>query len=281
MRAAAGTAGRGDGHHGVVTDTSPDETIAQAAASNGLGQRFAFIYGILGSVVVAAIVGLVIVVRQPGPPKAQPWSTWRPGHGSASAVTQQIADHVASRYRISASGGQLVTIIPGAPELTQGTKIADVSTIGIRVSPSSSIFSRIVPTTGAIEEQLCGLGTVCSIPSGKSTPGRERLLRREALEVALYTFKYVPSVSAVIAYLPPAAGQTPTTVLYLEKANLRQQLSEPLSKTLPLGTPPLPTTPDPKESAAIDRLTLPVEYRFGYESIGKDTEALILTPTSF
>ena len=56
--------------------------------------------------------------------------------------------------------------------------------------------------------QLCGLGSECSIATGTRDRARERLVRREALELALYTFKYVPSVNAVIAYMPPPPARS-------------------------------------------------------------------------
>jgi hypothetical protein len=260
---------------------TPLEEAHAAQGSSGFGARFAFIYGGLGAIAVASIVGLVLVARQPGPPKQPAWSTWKPQTSSTANMTQQIADHVAAQYKLSSSGGQLLAIIPSKPEITRNTKVSDVSTIAIRPSASSQNFSRIVATKGNEQLQLCGLGSECSIDHGTATAARERLTRREALEVALYTFKYVPSVNALIAYMPPPPGQTPQTLLYLERANLSDQLKQPLSRTLPLGKPPLPSQTDRKESSTIDRLTLPVEYSFGYQPLSNGTDALILTPTSY
>src|SRR5581483_10408740 len=53
-----------------------------------------------------------------------------------------------------------------------------------------------------------GRGSHCSIASGEATPTRGRLVRREALEVALYTFKFAPSIDSVAAFMPPAPGQS-------------------------------------------------------------------------
>ena len=88
-------------------------------------------------------------------------------------------------------------------------------------------------------------------------------------------------MNALIAYMPPPPGQTPQTLLYLERANLKDQLDQPLSKTLPLAKPPLPSQADSRESTTVDRLTLPVEYAFGYQPLPNGTDAIILTPTSY
>jgi hypothetical protein len=236
-------------------------------------------YVLLGAVLAAAVTGVVLIALQPGPPKPAPWSSWRPASGSAQTVAKEVADHVGRTYRLNSAGDQLVAIVPGKPEVTHNTNISSVSTIAIRASASSNNFSRIISTKGAIQEQFCGLGSSCSIAHGSASSARERLLRREALEIALYTFKYSPTVDAVIVYMPPPPGQSPATLLYLERSNLASELDQPLNKTLPLATPPLPSQPDHKESATIDKLTLPVQYGFQYETLSNGTAAMILTPS--
>ncbi len=255
--------------------------MAPPQPRSGFGGRFLIFYVLLGGVLAAAVTGLVLIALQPGPPKPLPWSSWRPASGSVDNVTKEIADHVSSAYRLNAAGDQLVAIVPGQPEVTHGTDVNSVSTIGIRASASSNNFSRILSTKGAVQDQFCGLGKSCSIARGTPSAARERLLRREALEIALYTFKYAPTVNAVIAYMPPPPGQSPSSLLYLERSNLSPQLAKPLAATLPLASPPLPSQPDPKESATIDKLTLPVEYGFQYQTLTDGTTAMVLTPTSF
>jgi hypothetical protein len=249
-------------------------------AVSGFGGRFLVFYVLLGAVLAAAVTGLVLVALQPGQPKPPAWSTWRPQGSNAEKVVQQVSNHVAAGYKLNQAGDQLVAIVPGKPEVTHNTAIHSVTTIGIRSSPTAQVLSRIVPTKGAVQVQFCGLGSACAISRGTPTAARERLVRREALELALYTFKYAPTVKAVIAYMPPPPGQKASTLLYLERSNLTNELKRPLSQTLPLAKPPLPTQPDPKEAATIDQLTLPVEYGFQYQALTSDTVGMILTPTS-
>jgi hypothetical protein len=249
-------------------------------AVSGFGGRFLIFYVLLGAVLAAAVTGLIMVALQPGAPKPPKWSTWRPAGGNSQKVAQEVSDHIAGSYHLNAAGDQLVAIVPGKPEVTRNTAITSVTTIGIRASPTAQVLSRVVPTKGAIQVQFCGLGAACAISRGTPTAARERLVRREALELALYTFKYAPAVNSVIAYMPPPPGQTASTLLYLERSNLANELKQPLSRTLPLAKPPLPSQPDPKEAATIDRLTLPVEYGFQYQTLTSDSVGMILTPTS-
>src|SRR5262249_56285750 len=101
-------------------------------------------------------------------------------------------------------------------------------------------------------EEVGGMGGQgCWIPSGKPTEMRGRLVRREALEIALYTFKFVPAIKSIVAFMPPPAGSPPSTLLYLQKENLTKQLDQPPPTTLPPDNPPLPTSPPPTPPATI------------------------------
>jgi hypothetical protein len=127
---------------------------------------------------------------------------------------------------------------------------------------------------------LCGLGKNCSIEGGTPSATRGRLVRREALEAALYTFKFVPAVDSIIAFMPPAPGATTTSVLFLEKSALSEQLKQPLSRTLPLATPPLPDAEDLQEAATIDKLTLKRIFSYELTALQTGGAALILDPST-
>ena len=177
----------------------------------------------------------------------------RPGSPTTSGTanrTKEIADYVSGRYKLNASGDQLLAIVAERPRdhaQHEGLRRLDDRDPHVGVEPELQPDHH---TKGNVQMQLCGLGSECAITRGTATAARERLTRREALELALYTFKYVPSVNALIAYMPPPPGQTPQTLLYLERANLKDQLDQPLSKTLPLAKPPLPSQSD---SEGVDR----------------------------
>jgi hypothetical protein len=244
--------------------------------------RFAVLYGGLVVIGIAAIVGLVFLVAKPGSGSgvsAKGWSTWRPDHGTTSQMAAQIAQHVAREYKLNRAGAPLLGVVAGPPQVTSGTHNIAVSNIAVKQTPASAAGIDIIPSAGTWKEQLCGIGGAgCSIPTGKPTEVRGRLVRREALEIALYTFKFVPSIKSIVAFMPPPAGSPPSTVLYLQKQNLTKQLDQPLAKTLPLERPPLPTVPDTKEAATIDKLTLPAIYSYNYQQLQDASALLVLNP---
>lgn len=247
-------------------------------ATGSYGFRFALIYGGLAALGAVAVAVFVVVLHQ-HTARPAPWSTWRPASGSESKMTQEIADYVAPRYKTTAAGVQLVAVIPSSPEITNGTKTTKVSAMCFIPNLNAQSCDRIVMTgSGDLQAQFCGIGSQCSISTGTASAPRERLVRREALEMALYEFKYVPGVNAMIAYLPPPAGSSPTSMLYLERNNLTDELSHPLKQTLPLDPPPLPTQPDAKEKATIDKLTLSSLFQYQVQPLRNGTDALVLTP---
>jgi hypothetical protein len=244
--------------------------------------RFALLYGGLVLVGIAAVVGLIVLVAKPssgGSVSAKGWSDWKPDHGTTSQMATQIAQHVAREYKLNKSGAPLLAVVAGPPQVTSGTHNISVSNIAVKKAPSKAAGIEIVPSASTWKEQLCGIGGQgCSIPSGKPTEMRGRLVRREALEIALYTFKFVPAIKSIVAFMPPPAGSPPSTLLYLQKENLTKQLDQPLSKTLPLTKPPLPTNPDAKEAGTIDKLTLPAVYSYNYQQLQDASALLVLNP---
>jgi hypothetical protein len=253
----------------------PPVASPQRPAGSGLEFRFALLYGALATILVASIVGVVLIARESGPPTQPAWSSWRPAAGSSSAMTSEIATHVSNQYKLNKAGAPLVAIVPSAPEGTSGTTVTPVSTIGFLTSATAtSCCARVVSTTDNLQVQLCGLGARCAITRGVPTADRGRLVRREALELALYTFKYVGGVDNVVAILPPGRTQETSTlskklptsdsasskpvdiaVLFV-KPELQPLLSRPLSSWLPGEFPPtVAQMAKAPEAGLVDQLT--------------------------
>ena len=80
--------------------------------------------------------------------------------------------------------------------------------------------------------------------------------------------------------MPPGPNSTTSQVLFLEKDALKDQLKQPLNKTLPLTTPPLPGAEDLAEAATIDKLTLKNIFSYEYQPIETGGALIILDPST-
>jgi hypothetical protein len=270
------------------TPAAAPSSQAPLVAAPGLGgehrhynSHFFAVYSVLGGFLVAAFVGFVVLVVKPGHKAPPAWSSWRPAAASTTQMASEIANHVSHQYKLSAKGGQqLVAVVPSKPAVTSGTQNISIKAIAIRKAPQSDTGIEVLNSAGSEMYTFCGLGNRCSIATGTATKLRGRLVRREALEVALYTFKFVPTVNSVIAFMPPAPGATSSSLLFLRKENFKQQLSRPLKYTLRRPEPPLPTQADTIEASTIDQLTLPSLFSYQLTALQSGGAALILDPST-
>jgi len=243
--------------------------------------RFLLAYALLGAIGgIALVLGAGLLERSDGsarnelPPRPT-WSTWYPtAEGMVGA--NQIAQHVGRRYRM-ASGDQLVGVRAG-PLSVQNLR---VSAIALRTAGEESGGSDIsvIPANRSISYVLCGLGENCSIDGGKPTRGQERLLRRQALELALYTFSYM-EVDSVVAFPPPRPDAEALWSFLFRREAFREELAQPLRYTIPESDPPFPGKMTRIEVARIDRLTEPSRYRFQFSQSQDGTVLLVLDPPS-
>ncbi len=238
--------------------------------------RFFVVYGILALALGAAAAGVAIFASRSISP-APKWSAWRPSGGGLGAE-RQIADHVAPGYRLP-SGAQLVDVIAKAPSVTPGKQTIPIHYVAIRGTKGAVTPDHIfgVSSSDSVMYSLCGLGTNCSIATGTPSVARGRLVRREILELALYTFKYVGGVQNVVAFMPPQPGSTPQYVVYLRKADLTNELRVPLADTLRSKTP-LPNTIPAHEVQLVDATTNSRVYSFSLAQGQQGDAILVLAP---
>jgi hypothetical protein len=238
-------------------------------------ERFLFVYGLLGGVLAVAIAGVVIYAGRSISP-GQTWSSWHPSGGGLGAASQ-IADHVSKTYRL-ANGDQLVDVIAKAPSVSPTTgETAPLHYIAIQGKKGAGSVPSPISSSNSVMYQLCGLGTSCSIATGAPTVERGTLVRREILELALYTFKYIGGIKHVIAFLPPPAGQSAQYLVYLQKSDVSDQLKAPLARTLGAHVP-LPSTIPSREVHAVDAATESKVYKFGLAQAQTGDLVLVLTP---
>ncbi len=206
-------------------------------------RRFMLAYVLLGLAVVGAVAMLFVAMNTESTTE-RAWSSWKPA-GEGESRIWQIADHVGGQYR--ASNGELAArILAGPPTFNtsdeQGRSLRlPLEGVLVKGRASDQSDANAVLFSGdSVMYALCGTGSACQ-------PGNALLqvdeigtkYEREALELALYTFKYVDGVNSVIAFLPPfpqrnAQGQIDQvrTVVYLQKDQLGFQLGRPLKETL-------------------------------------------------
>jgi len=267
----------------------PRPDRSERARDTGYHFRFSIVYALLAAVAAGSIAALVVVLTRPDAAKAQNWSKFAPT-GSAIARTRQIATQVSGEYKLQA-GHKLAAVVPSPLQTTRFLQ-GDSGPVSVEV-PISTLAVQPDVSTGKHEEgdyklynaattvayQMCGFGTTaqnCAI-SGTATNARGQLLRREALELSLYTLKYVPGTNAVLTYLPPRADQAaPPTSVLVARSDVKAMLDEPLTRTL---TPKSIVLGDkPADFAAVDKLTLPRLYTYDYQTLpGDGTAILVLT----
>jgi hypothetical protein len=218
-----------------------------AAKRSSYAPRFQFLTGALVAVGIAALAGIAILVigpstTTPGPP----WSPWKPSSSGIQGATE-IATHVAPEYRDQ--GKQLVNI--DANDLSfKGVPL----TVALRTAPEQGGNIQIHDEKGVLY-QLCGLGPSCAIDHGKASTERGLLLRREGLELALYTFRYLGDVKQVVVLIPPVKGKAQTVALYFRRDEVKAELARPLTSSLVPKAPTVASVTLSPDAALVDQAT--------------------------
>ena len=260
-----------------------------------------FLIATTSLVVIAVIAGAIAFVTAHNATNAGPlpaWSSWSPpDSGTQGAI--DIANHLGPFYRINQTDQLDAVTVLNAPDPSQAANItgsqASNPIVELAISnqaPASNASAVSLIGGRTIAYNLCGLGvdnSSCAIGEGTPSNNRLLLLRREALELSLYTFRYLPNISNVVTILPPGYTQqtatlspnpptaststtgssTSTTTSAGQPLDLavvfdRQQLDyfvtqKPLSATLPLQYPPtvneLSLWRQTSDAAIVDQIT--------------------------
>jgi hypothetical protein len=270
----------------------PAQSRAERAHASAYYTRFSLAYTLLIVLGVLGVGALILVLVRPGAKSGPPWSTFKPT-GSALAMERQIATQVSSEYE-DAPNSRLVSVFPGPLQASQfvqgnsGTQSVQVpiSLVAVQADASKGKHEEgdytFFDPSSTVAYAMCGIGDSrqnCGVitSTGASPVG---LLRREALELALYTLKYVPNTNAVIAYLPPPGNpQVPAKAMLIARKDVQANLRLPLSRTLKpqqviLGS----GVPD---GGHVGELTSTRVFTSDYQTLpGNGTSALVLTPVT-
>jgi hypothetical protein len=249
-------------------------------------RKFAIAYLVLAAIVGVA-VGLLVVFATGGSDKSSTkgaqWSAWKPRTTGTLGV-REIARHVSPYYRLS-NGSLAASVIAGPMVVPSGQGPIPVTAILVKNGSAGVQQERIeiaFPEAGVFY-QLCGLGPGCSIP-GVSTVARGQLVRREAVELALYTFHYLPQADYVLAFIPPPPGVPQTNpnyrrALFLPRTALAEQLSKPLAATVkPANAPVAPGRLPRGQGTLIDTLTAGRVFHYDFQQAADQSVLVVLSP---
>ncbi len=244
--------------------------------------RFGILYLALAAIVGAGVGAFVVLATRPAPPEAAAWSSWEPT-GSKLARVRQIADRIPKAYK-QPNGEQLT--------VTQASQLAVPNPSASGDTPVASIFVRPDASRGRAEESdidtysgadavaygLCGLGSGAHCRMSLGASGESAmLLSRQALELSLYTFKYVSDVNSVVVFLPPSPEGQSSGSVFFRRGDVADELRRPISHLLPARTPSTGAISE-IELGNIARLTRPRTYAFEFNAGGDGKPILILTP---
>jgi hypothetical protein len=248
-------------------------------------RKFGLAYLALAAIVGAAVGLVVVFATDDGgkKTKSEAWSTWKPATTGTLGV-REIARHVSPDYRLP-NGALLTSVIAGPMVVPSSQGAIPVTAILVKSGAAGVRQERIdvaFPAAGVFY-QLCGQGAGCTIP-GTSSVARGQLVRREAVELALYTFHYLPQTDYVLAFIPPPPGVDQTNpnyrrALLLSRSALAEQLSKPLTATVkPDDAPVSPGKLPRKQGTRIDRLTAGRLFHYDFQQAADQSVLVVLSP---
>jgi len=246
--------------------------------------RFGIAYLLLAALLGAGVGLFVVFLSDNGKNGGQQWSAWKPTQSGVQRL-DQIAKNVGGEYALP-NGRQLVGVLSTPPVVQGQSTPVPLRAIGVRtgLAGETTNDASFYDASDAWAYILCGFGTNCAISQGKPTVERYDLLRREALELALYTFKYNHSIQSVLTYMPPAKavnanGQTTPSLLFLRRGDVKQALDEPLKTTLPPPKTNLrPGQMTAQELSRVRRLTDSRVFNFNFQPLPDGTAIVLLDP---
>jgi hypothetical protein len=230
--------------------------------------KFVAIYAAL-IIAAGAAVGIGVHVATEKTPKPPgPWSAFHPTGTDVKAVSE-IADYVQGQYE--QANGKALTDVRGGP-LIMGSQQLKLAVRTDAVSTSVSAVDGI-----SVEYNMCGNAATCSVPKGVSPQRAGVLTRREAYQLAMLTFKYVPSVSNVVVLMPPLIAKTKARAIFIRRDMVQRAIAAP-ALTLP-GTATKINLVSQREAQDIAKTTDPYVYSWILAQVDS-TPTLVINPIS-
>jgi hypothetical protein len=274
---------------GALADADPSREAPDPAhtsrADTPFRSRFGLVLGgLLGLAIATLAIGAAVYVGTGGGGVPKGWSGWRPTADDGEKAAAQIATHVGRQYRL-ADDSQIVGV-EGGPLEIDALGLNVPLEIAMKTAPQGGDINFI--KGNGLLYTLNGLGPKGAVRGGKPSSERLLLLRREALELALYTFRYIDDVDLVVTLLPPVTVSpvkpvpkgTPATkakqamALFFRPGDLKPQLEIPLAATIPPKTPRPETLAD-SVAHRIEALTANNMFGFSFQQ-GQNQKAYLV-----
>ncbi len=232
---------------------------------------FRLAYAALALAFWLSVAGFVVLLMRPNHSAPVQWSTWRPA-ADGLAGAHQISLEVAPEYK-GENGAQLMAVQEHGAQV-QGLRLEAIGVRRLNQEGQINPYIALFHGDRTLIYAFCGLQTNCAL-QGDSSPQRDRLLRRAALELSLYSFKYLSDVDQVVSLIDnvKAGG---TSAVFLRKDELLPELDHPLRDTLALAQAPPVGTPDKREAPVIDALTLANTFPAHFEPLPDGDAILVL-----
>lgn len=221
---------------------------------------------VVGGFVAVLVLFALLVSRG----TSNSWSSYKPKGGDVFSKAQNMADHVAPAYKYN---GEPIAVVQAQPLLYQDAVVDGIAFTRKPFRKIGSPFKQFEPSGGTVAYVFCGSAPRCGLPSA-GAQDTVPMLRRETLELALYTFKYTPSVDSIVGLLPPS-GNT-SYAIYLRRRNFAKELSKPLDATLPQHKVLSYRQLSPVEKATVDRLTMKNTYQSAFSQGANGRTLLVL-----
>src|SRR5262245_53869743 len=222
-------------------------------------------------VILAGAVGvLVLFAYLVSRDTSSGWSSYRPKGGDVFTKAQNMADHVAPTYKFN---GQPIAVVQAQPLLYKESVVDGIAFTRQPFRKIGTPLKQFEPAGSTVAYVFCGTAQRCGLPS-EGAADTVPLLRRETLELALYTFKYAPSVDSIVGLLPPAANAN--IAIYLKRKNFAKELAKPLDATLPSHKVLDYEQLGPIERATINRLTMKNTYQSQFSQGASGGTVLVL-----
>ena len=239
--------------------------------------RFGIIYVFLAAVVGAGVGSFIVLASEGDKPDDPAWSAWQP-KGSTMAKVRQIADRIPKAYRTE-NGAQLTVSLAGPLSVPTPQGEVPVRAVFVRPDTSKGLAEEddiaVYPGNAVVSFGLCGTRSKEQCEVAPVSAERQTLLRRQALELSLYTLKYVDSIDSVVVFMPPEAKSQRT--VFLRRSDVADELDRPLSSLLPTAKPKIGGL-NSLEEGQILRLTRTRTYSAEVQPSPDGSPVLILTP---